>query len=381
MMRPIKLAGSQLMLGDGCLEFLKDVGAKRAAIVVGGGSMKRSGILDKVIGYLEESGAVTTVFDGVEADPSFKTAIRGAKFMLEFEPDLIIGLGGGSAMDAAKAMWIYYEHPEMTTLEELLNAKPFPTLRNKARFCCIPSTAGTASEVSRSIVITGDDGLKHGLGNMEMMPDIAICDPQVTLSMPAHITAETGMDAMTHALEALVSTRAHYVSDVLAKQAVKDIYDYLPIAYENGKDIHAREMMLNASNLAGMAFTNVSLGIVHSIAQTLGGVYHISHGLADAVILPYIVEYNYSDSRSKERYDEMAVALGKDDLAEVIFDLNDKLGIPKALKEVIQDREDYYSRLDQMAEIALKDGCTKTAPIIPSVDEMKKLFILVFEGK
>lgn len=381
MMRPIKLAGSQLMMGAGCLEFLKDLGAKRAAVVVGGGSMKRSGILDQVTGYLEEAGAVVSVFDGVEADPSFRTAMRGAKFMLEFEPDLIIGLGGGSAMDAAKAMWIYYEHPEMTTLEELLNAKPFPKLRAKARFCCIPSTAGTASEVSRSIVITGDDGLKHGLGNMEMMPDIAICDPLVTVSMPPRITAETGMDAMTHALEALVSTRAHYVSDVLAKQAVIDIYHYLPKAYADGKDLEAREMMLNASTIAGMAFTNVSLGIVHSIAQTLGGFYHVSHGLADAVILPYIIEYNYADPRSRERYDEMAGKLGKEDLAQTIFELNDQLNIPRNLKGVITDKKDYYSRLEELANVALKDGCTKTAPIIPSVKGMEDLFVLVYEGK
>ena len=381
MMRPIKLAGSQLMMGAGCLAFLKDLGAKRAAVVVGGGSMKRSGILDRVIGYLEESGAETAVFDGVEADPSFRTAMRGAQFMLSFQPDLIIGLGGGSAMDAAKAMWIYYEHPEMTTLEELLTAKPFPKLRAKARFCCIPSTAGTASEVSRSIVITGDDGLKHGLGNMEMMPDIAICDPLVTVSMPPKITAETGMDAMTHALEALVSTRAHYVSDVLAKQAVIDIYHYLPKAYADGQDLEAREMMLNASTIAGMAFTNVSLGIVHSIAQTLGGVYHVSHGLADAVVLPYIIEYNYADARSKERYDAMAKALGKEDLAQVIFELNDRLNIPRNLKGVIKDKEDYYARLPELADIALKDGCTKTAPIIPSLEGMEELFVLVYEGK
>ena len=259
----MKLAGQQLMFGEGCLAHLKTLETKRAIIVTGGSSMKKNGIFDEVVGYLHEAGAEVTEFGGVEADPSFRTVWAGAEKMKEFQPDLIIGLGGGSAMDAAKMMWVYYEHPELTTLEEVLTAKPFPKLRQKALYCCIPSTSGTASEVSRSVVITGDDGMKHGLGNMEMMPDIAICDPRVTASMPPHITAETGMDAMTHALEALVSNRANYVSDVLAIKAVEDIFTYLPAAYENGADLHAREIMLNASTIAGMAFTNVSLGIVH----------------------------------------------------------------------------------------------------------------------
>ena len=244
MMRPMKLAGQQLMFGQGCLAHLKTLDTKRAIIVTGGSSMKRNGIFDEVVGYLHEAGAEVAEFGGVEADPSFRTVWAGAEKMKEFKPDLIIGLGGGSAMDAAKMMWVYYEHPELTTLEEVLTAKPFPKLRQKALYCCIPSTSGTASEVSRSVVITGDDGMKHGLGNMEMMPDIAICDPRVTASMPPHITAETGMDAMTHALEALVSNRANYVSDVLAVKAVEDIYEYLPKAYENGTDLDARERML-----------------------------------------------------------------------------------------------------------------------------------------
>ena len=222
-MRPMKLAGSELMFGYGSLEYIKSIKAKKAAIVLGGSSMEKNGILDKVKKYLAEAGIQNLEINGVESDPSFATVMRGAKSMLEFEPDLIIALGGGSVMDAAKAMWIFYEHPELKSMEDILPPNAFPDLRNKARLCCVPSTSGTASEVSRSIVISGDDGIKLGVGNMEMMPDIAICDPEVTLSMPPKITAETGMDAMTHALEALVSTRANYLSDVLAMQAVLDI--------------------------------------------------------------------------------------------------------------------------------------------------------------
>ena len=206
MMRPMKLAGSELMFGEGCLEYIKTIKVEKVSIVVGGKSMERSGMLAKVEGYFHEAGAETMVISGVEPDPSFETVMRGAQEMLGFGPDLIVGLGGGSAMDAAKAMWIFYEHPELKTMESVLPPNEFPKLREKARLCCIPSTSGTASEVSRSIVISDNEtGLKHGLGNMEMMPDIAICDPEVTVSMPAKITAETGMDALTHALEALVS--------------------------------------------------------------------------------------------------------------------------------------------------------------------------------
>lgn len=378
MMRPMKLAGSQLMFGEGCLAFLKDLGAKRAMIVTGGSSMKRSGILAKVESYLKEGGAETAVFEGVEPDPSFATVMRGAEEMKQFRPDLIVALGGGSPMDAAKGMWVYYEHPELTTLEQVLTANPFPKLRRKARFCCIPSTAGTASEVSRSFVLSDDQGVKHGLGNMEMMPDIAICDPEVTLSMPPHITAETGMDAMTHALEALVSNRANYVSDVLVRRAVVDIHDNLPKAYENGSDMAARETMLNASMIAGMAFTNVSLGIVHSMAHTVGSLFHVAHGLADAVILPYIIQFNSGDERAKALYESMAAAFGSQDMAAVVRALNEKLHIPARLSEVVKDADAYQARLEEMAAMALADGCTKTNPIIPSKEKMVELFRLVF---
>lgn len=380
MMRPMKLAGSQLLFGEGCLAFLKDIDTKRAMIVTGGSSMKRSGMLDKVEGYLKEGGAQVSVFEGVEPDPSFATVMRGAKAMQEFQPDLIVALGGGSPMDAAKGMWVYYEHPELTTLEQVLTASPFPKLREKARLCCIPSTAGTASEVSRSIVISDDDGVKHGLGNMEMMPDIAICDPEVTCSMPAHITAETGMDAMTHALEALVSNRANYVSDILARQAVVDIHDNLPKAYENGQDMAVREIMLNASMVAGLAFTNVSLGIVHSMAHTVGSLFHVSHGLADAIILPYIIRFNSGDARADGIYKKMAAAFGSQDMAQVVCQLNQKLHIPATLKEVIPDQAAYDAHLEQMAQMALADGCTKTNPIIPTIPQLVELFKLVYQG-
>lgn len=380
MMRPMKLAGSQLMFGQGTLEYITAIETKRASIVIGGNSMRKNGILNKVIDRLERNGAVVDIISGVEPDPSFITVKQGADQMKQFKPDLIVGLGGGSAMDAAKAMWVYYEHPELERLDQILTANPFPKLRAKARLLCIPSTAGTASEVSRSFVIT-ENGQKHGLGNMEMMPDIAICDPEVTLSLPPSITAETGMDALTHALEAYVSKRANYVTDFMCEKAIKDIFKYLPIAVERGDDIKAREKMLNASMVAGMAFTNVSLGIVHAIAHAVGGRFHVAHGLADAVALPYVIEYNRRNQEARDKYDQIAQELGEADLVSAIQRLNKKVKIPARLQDIIPQDQEYMNCVDQMAAAALVDGVTKTNPIIPDLAEMKNLFQVVYWGK
>ena len=368
--------------GKGCLEELKNLKGKKAILVVGGGSMKRQGFLDRAVTYLKEAGMEVQLFEGVEPDPSVETVMKGAEAMRAFEPDWIVAMGGGSPIDAAKAMWIFYEHPELKTMESVLPPNEFPKLREKARLCCIPSTSGTASEVSRSIVISDNEtGLKHGLGNMEMMPDIAICDPEVTMSMPAKITAETGMDALTHALEALASNRANYLSDILASQAAQDIMETLPTAYENGNDIKARETMVQASMVAGIAFTNVSLGIVHSMAHTIGGIFHVSHGLADAIILPYIIRYNEQNETAKEVYAKFAKRIGAENLHEAVEALNEKLNIPKCFKEIIPDEEKYMAKLDEMAPLAKADGCTKTNPVIPEIDEFKELFIKVYRGE
>lgn len=380
MMRPMKLAGSELMFGEGCLEYIKTMDYKKVSIVIGGSSMVKGGILKKVETYFAESGAETMVISGVEPDPHFTTVMHGANEMKGFGPQLIVALGGGSVMDAAKMMWVYYEHPELSRLEDVFPPNPFPKLRTKARFCCIPSTSGTASEVSRSVVITDEAGLKQGLGNMEMMPDIAICDPEVTVSMPAHITAETGMDALTHALEALVSNRANYVSNVFATKAAQDIIATLPAACENGQDLKARETMLNASMVAGMAFTNVSLGIVHSMAHTIGSYFHVAHGLADAILLPYVMAFNRGEAYAGEAYDKLAASIGSDDLTETIKDLNKKVGIPSALKAVIEDEAAFMGMMDKLTEGAKADGCTKTNPIIPTEEQLKELYIKAYRG-
>jgi alcohol dehydrogenase class IV len=288
-------------------------------------------------------------------------------------------VGGGSAMDAAKAMWVYYEHPELTRLQDILPPAPFPGLRAKARLLCVPSTSGTASEVSRSIVITDESTMrKHGVGNMEMLPDVALCDPEVTLSMPPSVTAETGMDALTHALEALVSRRANYLSDILAKAAARDVMRFLPLAYRDGTNLDWREAMMNASMTAGLAFTNVSLGIVHSVAHTLGSFFGVTHGLADAVVLPRVVRFNSADPGARAASGAVAAEAGVGDLASAVEAMNAAMGIPASVGEIIADRGAYELALDDMVRLALADGCTKTNPILPDAAAMRELFLGVY---
>ena len=303
MMRPMKLAGSELMFGEGCLEYIKTIKVEKVSIVVGGKSMERSGMLAKVEGYFHEAGAETMVISGVEPDPSFETVMRGAQEMLGFGPDLIVGLGGGSAMDAAKAMWAFYEYPDVT-FEDLCIPFNFPELRQKAKFAAIPSTSGTATEVTAFSVITNyQTGVKYPLADFNITPDVAIVDPDLVAGLPVKQVAYTGMDALTHAIEAYVSTLNGPFTDPLALQAIEMVLDYLPASYNC--DMDAREQMHYAQCLAGMAFSNALLGIVHSMAHKTGAAFstgHIPHGCANAIYLPYVIKYNAKDPVAAKRY-------------------------------------------------------------------------------
>ncbi|GMQ61443.1 iron-containing alcohol dehydrogenase [Vallitalea maricola] len=382
MMRPMKLGGEQLMFGQGVLEHLKTIDGKKAVIVTSGDYLIVSGHMAKIQGYLKDAGIESMVIDDVEPDPSFETVYRGAKVMMDYGPDWIVGVGGGSAMDAAKAMWVIYEHPEIDNIDKFAaKHNNMPPLRNKARMIAIPTTSGTASEVSRSVVITNTvTHKKSGASDMKMIPDVVILEPDITASMPPKLTAATGMDALTHAIEAYTSTRANMISDVLAEKSVSMIMDNLVTAYTAGDDLTARENMLVASCLAGMAFTNVSLGIVHSIAHTVGGLFGIPHGLADAIVLPYVIEFNMSDANAEERYKELAEKINKDSLLEAVKEINEKLDIPTSLKEVINDDKSFNKQLEEIAKLSIADGCTKTNPIVPNVDEMKALILKIYNG-
>ena len=270
--------------GKGSLEVLKTLKGKKAIICVGGGAMKRNGFLDRAVEYLKEAGMETLLFEGIEPDPSVETVMRGAEVMREFEPDWIVAMGGGSPIDAAKAMWIKYEYPE-TTFEDMCKVFGLPTLRTKAHFCAIPSTSGTATEVTAFSVITDyEKGIKYPLADFEITPDIAIVDPELAETMPTKLVAHTGMDAMTHAIEAYVSTANCDYTDPLALHAIMLIKDTLPASF--GGDMDARATMHNAQCLAGMAFSNALLGIVHSMAHKTGAAFeggHIIHGAANSM--------------------------------------------------------------------------------------------------
>ena len=309
--------------GKGALEALKTFEGKKAIICVGGGSMKRFGFLDRAKQYLEEAGMEVQLFEGIEPDPSVETVMKGAKAMEEFGPDWIVAIGGGSPIDAAKAMWIKYEYPDIT-FEDMCKVFGIPKLRKKAHFCAISSTSGTATEVTAFSIITDyEKGIKYPIADFEITPDVAIVDPELAETMPQKLVAHTGMDAMTHAIEAYVSTANCDFTDPLALHAIKMIQRDLVGSY-NG-DMEKRDNMHNAQCLAGMAFSNALLGIVHSMAHKTGAAFadygaHIIHGAANAMYLPKVIAFNAKDETAKKRYGEIAdfMGLGGDSLDEKV---------------------------------------------------------------
>ncbi len=381
--------------GKGALEALKSFEGKRAMICVGGGSMKRFGFLDKAVGYLKEAGMEVEIFDGIEPDPSVETVMRGADAMLKFQPDWIIAMGGGSPIDAAKAMWIKYEYPEVT-FEDMCKVFGLPKLRKKAHFCAISSTSGTATEVTAFSIITDySKGIKYPIADFEITPDVAIVDPDLAETMPKKLVAHTGMDAMTHAIEAYVSTANCDYTDPLALYAIKMIQNDLVDSY-NG-DLSKRDSMHNAQCLAGMAFSNALLGIVHSMAHKTGAAFadygaHIIHGAANAMYLPKVIAFNAKDPTAAARYAKIAdyMNLGGETTDEKIKNLiaalrhmNDELNIPHCIKHYGADsypteqgfvpENVFLERLHDIAVNALGDACTGSNPRQPSVDEMEKL--------
>ena len=381
--------------GKGSLESLKTFEGKKAMVCVGGGSMKRFGFLDKAVGYLKEAGMEVEVFDGIESDPSVETVMRGADAMLKFEPDWIVAIGGGSPIDAAKAMWIKYEYPD-TTFEDMCKVFGLPKLRQKAHFCAVSSTSGTATEVTAFSIITDyQKGVKFPIADFEITPDVAIVDPELAETMPKKLVAHTGMDALTHAIEAYVSTANCDYTDPLAIHAIEMIQKDLVASYN--EDMKARDEMHNAQCLAGMAFSNALLGIVHSMAHKTGAAFadygaHIIHGAANAMYLPKVIAYNAKDQTAKKRYgviaDYMHLGGSNDDekvklLIEFVRGMNDKLNIPHCIKNYGPDSypteqgfvpEDVFlERLPQIAKLAIEDACTGSNPRIPTQEEMEKL--------
>ena len=380
-----------LYYGKGSLENLKNLSGKRAIVVSGGSSMRKGGFLDKVEAYLKEAGMEVRFFEGVEPDPSVETVMKGAKAMEAFQPDWIVAMGGGSPIDAAKAMWAFYEYPD-TSFEDLIIPFNFPTLRTKAKFCAIPSTSGTATEVTAFSVITDySKGIKYPLADFNITPDVAIVDPALAETMPKKLTAHTGMDAMTHAIEAYVSTLNCEYTDPLALHAIEMINEYLIPSY-NG-DMEARDKMHNAQCLAGMAFSNALLGIVHSMAHKTGAAYsggHIVHGCANAMYLPKVIKYNSKEPAAAARYAKIARFINltgntdeelTDALIARIREMNKELDIPTCIRDYeggIIDEKEFMEKLPAVAELAVGDACTGSNPRSITPAQMEKLLTCCF---
>ncbi|WP_341832809.1 iron-containing alcohol dehydrogenase [Sphingobacterium thalpophilum] len=371
---------SEVFHGAGSLSELKNLSGKKAIIVTGGQSMKRSGTLDRALSYLNEAGLETAVFDGVEEDPSSETSLKGAAVMRDFEPDWIVGLGGCSAIDAAKMMWVFYEYPD-ADFEAMTKPFTVPTLRQRAKFVAIPSTSGTGTETTGLAVITDrEKGVKYPIVSYELTPDIAIVDGEICASMPAHITSNTGLDALTHCVEAYVSNIEDNYADVLAKGGLEIVFQNLEEAVNNPGNIKARQNMHDASFMGGLAFNNAWLGIVHSLSHQVGALYGIPHGAANAIFLPNVIRYNQT---ATNRYPDLAKIVGRtsaEELAQEIEKLRASVNNIGSLKAFGISREDWEKNLDFISKNALEDPCTGFNPRKPTLQDLKDLYNASFEG-
>ena len=376
-----------IVFGEGALEYLKELEGKKVFIVTDK-NLRKLGIVDKVVEQLKETGMEIRIFDEVEPEPSKQTIERGAKILSEFGADWIIGLGGGSCMDAAKAMWVLYERPDLT-IEDIT---PFEklNLRKKARLINIPTTSGTGADVTWAVVITdAERKVKLELASKEVVADISILDPALVLDLPPKLTADTGMDALVQAIEAYTVQWKNDFSDALALRAIQLIFKYLPRAYKNGKnDPEAREKMHNAATMSGLAFSNSQIGIVHALGHSLGAVFKIPHGRSVAVFLPYVMEYNLSEAVSL--YAEIAEAIGITDgsneekarrLIEAVRKLMREIEEPLSIKEMGIPREDFEVKLNELIEKANESTGTIVNPRVPTEEDYRKLFLYAYEGK
>lgn len=380
--------------GKDALENLKNLKGKKAIVVTGGTTMQKFGFLKKTVDYLKETGMEVITFEGVEADPSVETVLKGAKVMQEFQPDWIVSIGGGSPIDAAKAMWVFYEYPE-TTFEALCVPFSFPTLRTKAKFCAIPSTSGTGTEVTAfSIITDSSKGIKYPLADFNITPDVAIVDPALAETMPKKLIAYTGMDALTHGIEAYVSTCHSDFTDPLALQSIKTIFQTLKKSWDG--DLEARASMHNAQCLAGMAFSNALLGIVHSLAHKTGTAYksgHITHGCANSIYLPKVIQYNSKNSEALKRYGEIAKFVGLSEendskltvaLIGKIRALSDSIEVVRSIQKYdggIIDENEFLATLSAVAQNAIGDACTGSNPRQPTPQEMEKILLACYYDK
>ncbi len=396
----------------GSIAYLEKMPNIERAFIVTDEGMEKLGYVDKILYHLRnrQHYVHSEIFSEVESDPSFDTIMKGVEAMKNFKPDVIIALGGGSPIDAAKGMWLFYEHPEadveglkLKFMDIRKRTYKFPKLGTKCKMVAIPTTSGTGSEVTSFAVITDKNkNKKYPLADYELTPDVAIVDPDLVMSLPKSVTADTGMDVLTHALEAYVSNMASDYTDGLAEKAVEIVFEYLEKAYDDGNDKLAREKMHNASTIAGMAFTNAFLGVNHSIAHKIGAEFHLPHGRINAILLPYVIRYNstkptkfvsfpkYEYFIADKKYYEMAKKVGLkaknleegiNSLIEKIKQMNEHMNIPKSFKEAGIDEKEFLNKIDDLADRAFEDQCTTANPRVPLVEEIKQILLDSYYGK
>lgn len=379
-MRKLVLSGKGILTGEGSLLALKDLKYERALLVTGGSSMIKSGVIARAEKYLQMNGTETDLFSGVPKNPSIEDVLKGLVICRKFKPDVILAIGGGSAMDCAKAILLFYEFPYLNfeNVLEFNKKGEIPTER-KTGLICVPSTSGTGSEITRGTVITDPEKeLKVPIMTDCLRPDLAILDPEITMTMPDHVAAETGMDALTHAIEAYTNHNLDDFDEGLCSSAIIGIMKWLPVSVFD-KTLEAREKVHNYQAMAGIGFANVGLGMVHGIAHSFGAAYNMAHGLTNAIILPYVLRYNSRDAVVREKLAELSYRCHCDDIITEIEKMREKLGIPASFWEAGITEEMYREKYDLLLEHAML-GATNVNPVKMTIEEMKKMLNVVYTG-
>ncbi|RJP55387.1 MAG: iron-containing alcohol dehydrogenase [Anaerolineaceae bacterium] len=377
---PIRLGGERIVQGCGSIEYLKQLHGKRAA-VFSTNSIVKNGYYERIISLLDSAGIESEGYLKFRLNPSFEDVQDGADFLKELHADIVVAAGGGTVMDAAKVMWVLYENPQLKTFESVIENMDNLSLGGNAVFVCIPTTSGSGSEVSKSGVITDSrDHRKVPIRNLMMVPNIAILDPEITLSLPKVLTAETGIDALTHHLESLVSPKANMISDAIAYSGALEVVRWLPKAYDNGENLESRERMMLCSTMGGLAFSAASLGLSHGIAHAIGAKVNLPHGLINAILLPIVIRFNSSHKIAREKYSTVAKALGEDDLSAIVQRLGKMLSIPDTMQKAMNDDRLFEEKLEEMANDSLQDGLTILNCVRPDKDDMIRILHEAYYG-
>lgn len=376
-MKELIFHGASVVIGCGSVEHIGDLDIKRLFVVTGEGSVFRNGTIDRIKKALEGKACEIFIYSGVKKNPDTEVVLEGVQKMKEFKPDYVAAVGGGSPIDAAKLMCLFYDYPELDFEKAAVGF--IPEVLRSVKLIAVPTTSGTGTEVTKSAVVTyKDNNIKIGLKSKAFIPYLAVLDPELTITMPSHVAAETGMDAMTHAVECFINKNIDDFTACLASGAVEGLFKHLALSCTEGS-LKEREKVHYFQCMAGMAFANVGLGIAHGISHAIGGMYNLGHGLLNAIVLPYALKYNSRDGAVRERLEYLADRIKQKEFIEAIVSLNKTLGIPESFRELGIVENDFTSRLEELTSNSLK-GSTRVNPVQITYDEMKELLQSIYKG-